>query len=94
MDGEASHERAGAQWPAPRAHASFLDRHNGKPTGSTPPALVPMQRPVLVRTSSRAADQLEPFRIRPRRSKVHKQRKDLKKKRHYHNFTMKNDKRL
>jgi len=32
-----------------------LDRHNGKPTGSTPPALVPMQRPVLVRTSSRAA---------------------------------------
>ena len=53
--------------PATRAHASFLDRHNGKPTGSTPPALVPMQRPVLVRTSSRAADQLEPFRIRPRR---------------------------
>jgi len=34
---------------------SFLDRHNGKPTGSTPPALVPMQRPVLVRTTAGAA---------------------------------------
>lgn len=51
-------EHAGAQWPAHRAHASFLDRHNGETTGRNPPALVPMQRPVLVCTSSRAADQL------------------------------------
>lgn len=53
--------------PATRAHASFLGHRNGKPTGSNPPALVTMQQPVLVCTSSRAADQPEPFHIRPRR---------------------------
>jgi len=53
--------------PAARAHASFLDHRSGKPTGSNPPALVTMQQPVLVCTSSRAADQPELFHIRPRR---------------------------
>eukprot|EP00253_Pinus_taeda_P016797 PITA_16797 len=53
--------------PATRAHASFLDHRSGKPTGGNPPALVTMQQPVLVCTSSRAADQPEPFHIRPRR---------------------------
>ena len=53
--------------PATRARASSLDHRNGKPTGGTPPALVTMQQPVLVCTSSRAADQPEPFHIRPRR---------------------------
>ena len=37
--------------PAIRVHASFLDHHSGKPTGSNPPALVMMQQPVLVCTS-------------------------------------------
>eukprot|EP00253_Pinus_taeda_P009346 PITA_09346 len=54
-------------WPATRAHASFLDHRSGKPTGGNPPALVTMQQPVLVCTSSRAADQPEPFHIRLRR---------------------------
>jgi len=53
--------------PPTRAHASFLDHCSGKPTGSNPPALVTMQQPVLVCTSSRATDQPEPFHIRPRR---------------------------
>ena len=62
-----AHQPCRCTWSTTRVHASFLDHRSDKPTGSNPPALVTMQQPVLVCTSSRAADQPEPFHIRPRR---------------------------